>query len=83
MRLLRDIMLHRGDFPLTGKNVHLNSTPRKSGGVLEGTIGCTISEYSLNNSELFTAESNKQESSTESLHAPQSYMFVSQPKAKI
>jgi len=28
-------------------------------------------------------ESNKQEPSTESLHAPYSYAFVSQPKVKI
>lgn len=28
-------------------------------------------------------ESNKQESSIESLHAPYSYVFVSQPKVKI
>lgn len=60
MRLLRDAMLHRGNFPLLGKKLHLNLTPRKSVGVLGGTIGWMISEYSLNNSEFFIAESNKQ-----------------------
>lgn len=37
----------------------------------------------LNSSEFFVMESNKQESSTESLHAPYSDVFVSQPKVKI
>lgn len=83
MRLLRDVMLYRGDFPSLGKKIHLNLTPRKTVGVLGGTMGCMRSEYSLNNSDFFIAESNKQESSTESLYAPYSYTFVSQPKAKI
>lgn len=83
MRLLRDVMLYRGDFPSLGKKIHLNLTPRKTVGVLGGTMGCMRSEYSLNNSDFFIAESNKQESTTESLYAPYSYTFVSQPKAKI
>ena len=67
MRLLRDVMLYRGDFSLLGKEFHLNLTPRKSVGMLRGTTGGMISEYSSNNSEFFIAESNKQESSTEFL----------------
>lgn len=42
-----------------------------------------VSEYSLNSSEYFIVESNKQESSTESLYAPYNYTFVSQPEAQI
>lgn len=83
MRLLREAMLYKCDFPLQGRSFYLNLTLRKGVGVLGGTICCMISDYSLNNSEFFITESNKQESSTESLYAPYSYIFVSQPRAKI
>lgn len=76
-------VLYRGDFPLLGKTFHLHLTPRKSAAVPGGTPGPVISEYSLNNSKISIAESNKQEPSTESLHAPQSYTFASPPRAKI
>lgn len=83
MRLPEDVMLYRADFLLLEKKIHLHLTPRKSIGVLGGTTGYMRSEYSLKNSKFFIAESNKQESSTESLYKPYSYTFVWQPKAKI
>lgn len=82
MRLLRDV-LYRGEFPLLGKKFHLPPTPRKSVAVLGETPGPVIPEHSLNNSKVSIAESNKQEPSTESLHAPRSHTFASLPRAKI
>lgn len=79
---MRDV-LYRGDFPLLGKEFHLHLSPRKSAGVPGGTTGSVISKYSLKNSTISSAESNKQEPGTESLHVAQSYTFASLPRAKI